>query len=773
MKHLLLSLLLLVGYWPVFAQRPAAPKARKPPGQLQVIYVMASTGLERERLNLENDSLMTEFVEEVQRGLNYKLTIRRLSKKDFTTKALRDMVAALRTNPEDVIILYYAGPGLRPDGTAVSFANWQLDDVAKTGLPVSTVETWLKLQKAHLGLIIADYSTKVIRNNGVSAMTILTVDLTKSIIHQLFMRQCGIVKLGSSGPSAPAYINPDYDAGSVFTNALHHALSIMLSTTDPTTLPGMSFETLRAATERDMAMSLSGSGFDQTPVLEANPCRNYTALPPRTAARTIPGQTAMQRSPLPSAGTRWQGLRMDEDAYKNLPQKGFTKSATPLPTRIDLSKYAPPVINQGDKGTCVAVSIGYYMLSILDAQKRGLTDKTAILKRSGSPFYLYNAVKEPTDGQCTFGIDAGQTLDYLKHAGLPSFSAFPDPGFCDPQTTGVIWPSSSSRIQDYVKLFRITETKEAKVRAVKQALAEKAPVVVGIQTTNSMGSLSFVNRLVPRLKSAVTTLIFSDGSKAGSGAQWQPSQSNSLAFGHAMCVVGYDDALLGTGAFKLINSWGPSWGDNGYFWMSYADFGRFAKYGYQAYAPTNAPILLDTDLTIWSGAYRKTLAPFTTVPTQTPIKTYALTGPQHTGTSFKFRVAVKKQTYLYLLTANATDSVTLKLLPVPGYKTIIAPGNQVDYPSDNTSLTLTGSTGKEYWLFLLSSTEISDIDERLRAINGQKGPFPERVVAAFGSALMGSGQVDYKPKKMGFFVKNQPGIRGRIVPLLVTLNHVP
>ena len=419
------------------------------------------------------------------------------------------------------------------------------------------------------------------------------------------------------------------------------------------------------------------------------------------------------------------------------------------------------------------MSIGYYMLSILDAQKRGITDKTAIQKRSNSPFYLYNVAKDPTDNQCTFGIDPGHALDYLKQFGLPSYSAFPDPDFCDPQTTGIIWPSSSSRIQDYVKLFRITEAKEAKVRAVKQALAENAPVVVGIQTTNSMGNLSFVNRILPRLKSAVTTLVFSDGSKAGSGAQWQPYQSNSLAFGHAMCVVGYDDTLFGTGAFKLINSWGTSWGNNGYFWMSYADFGRFAKYGYQAYATTNAPFLLDTDLTIWRGAYRKTPAPFTPVPTQMPIKTYVLTGRQHTGTSFKFRVAVKKQTYLYLLTANATDSVTLQLLPAPGYKTIIAPGNRVDYPSDNTSLTLTGSTDREYWLFLLSSTEISDIDERVRAINGQKGPFPERVVAAFGPSLMGSGQVNYKPKKMGFFVQNQPGFRERIVPLLVTLNHVP
>ena len=252
---------------------------------------MASNGLERQRLNMENDSLMTDFVETIQRGLNYTLTIKKLLKNGFTTKGLRDAVAALPTNPEDVIILYYAGSGLQPDNPAVQFANWQLDDVNKTGLPVSTVETWLKAQKAHLGLIIADYSTKEIRANRAAPMTTLTVDLTKPIIHQLFMRQCGIVKLAGSAPSAPAYINPAYSAGSVFTSALHDALSTMLSTTDPTALPGMTFEKLRVATEGYMSMGFGDSGFRQTPVLEVNPCRNYTALPPRTAARPIPGQT--------------------------------------------------------------------------------------------------------------------------------------------------------------------------------------------------------------------------------------------------------------------------------------------------------------------------------------------------------------------------------------------------------------------------------------------------------------------------------------------------
>ena len=38
-----------------------------------------------------------------------------------------------------------------------------------------------------------------------------------------------------------------------------------------------------------------------------------------------------------------------------------------------------------------------------------------------------------------------------------------------------------------------------------------------------------------------------------------------------MTIVGYDDYKYG-GSFRVVNSWGREWGDNGYFWMKYSDF---------------------------------------------------------------------------------------------------------------------------------------------------------------------------------------------------------
>lgn len=54
-----------------------------------------------------------------------------------------------------------------------------------------------------------------------------------------------------------------------------------------------------------------------------------------------------------------------------------------------------------------------------------------------------------------------------------------------------------------------------------------------------------------------------------------PRATEGYQGGHAVCLVGYDDNAGPfpdglRGGFLVRNSWGPSWGLSGYFWMSYA-----------------------------------------------------------------------------------------------------------------------------------------------------------------------------------------------------------
>ncbi|CCH02889.1 peptidase C1A papain [Fibrella aestuarina BUZ 2] len=457
-----------------------------------------------------------------------------------------------------------------------------------------------------------------------------------------------------------------------------------------------------------------------------------------------------------------QGLTNDDARYTSLPQKRLGQAV--LPSRVDLSAYVPDVIDQGKFNTCVGVSVGYYLRTILEAKRRGITNKAAINGLRFSPAYLYNQIKDANDADCVLGAEISRALDYLKKNGLPTLTQQPYPA-C--QTTTL--PSRpDSRLLDYVRLFALADVPDDKVAATRKALAEQSPVVIGVQTTPSIRDLAFRNSLFSRIKTGL-----GQSASQADFSRWQPSKSTSLGFGHAMCVVGYDDAMFEEGAFKVVNSWGSSWGDKGYFWISYADFGQYAKYGFQAYVPpvTNpGSIVLSADLTISLGTFvTGTAVDVDRSRIGTKLMAYTVRQPQRTGTPFSFSADVSKQTYLYLITVNAADSVAVKLFPESGFSPLIGPNTHMDLPNDRL-LRLDRYTGLEYWLFLFSERAI-DVDSYVRRINAQKGPFPDRVLAAFGPALVPYQQVNYKDKKMGFFLKSQH--RGQIVPLLVSMKHIP
>lgn len=68
--------------------------------------------------------------------------------------------------------------------------------------------------------------------------------------------------------------------------------------------------------------------------------------------------------------------------------------------------------------------------------------------------------------------------------------------------------------------------------------------------------------------------VYSDFSYYGSGVY--KYSSGYLRGYHAVLLVGFDDAKQ---AFKVKNSWGTGWGENGYFWIGYDQMNNCVKFG--------------------------------------------------------------------------------------------------------------------------------------------------------------------------------------------------
>ncbi|UKJ07863.1 C1 family peptidase [Solitalea lacus] len=233
----------------------------------------------------------------------------------------------------------------------------------------------------------------------------------------------------------------------------------------------------------------------------------------------------------------------------------YDKDKNPLPERVTLQDFCPDRLNQGEQGSCVAWSSAYGARTILESKRTGGNPNEIAF----SPAFLYNQIK--MDGcQGSYIIKA---MKSLKETGALPFNQFP---YTDKDCSKMPNSSQLNAAEQYSMLGynRLTlggDDYTIDLNAIRQNLAQGAPVVIGMMVGGS-----FMQDMM--------------GQKV-----WHPTNADysMRGFGgHAMCIVGYDDYLEG-GAFQIMNSWGPEWGENGFGWVRYNDFVRFAKEAYGVY----------------------------------------------------------------------------------------------------------------------------------------------------------------------------------------------
>lgn len=219
--------------------------------------------------------------------------------------------------------------------------------------------------------------------------------------------------------------------------------------------------------------------------------------------------------------------RLDPEDLKYRLLRGAASG--PLPKRVDFRSKLPPAYDQGDLGSCTA---------------NALVTAVQFLQPTlpGSRLFLYY-----NERLMDFDVteDAGSTLS----TGVACLAKY---GLCQeadwPYVTQhfAMKPSAYAYLAGRKHVFPHHVHVVPTLTEMMACLAAGHPFVVGIQVYSS----------------------FENDAVARTGKVPMPNENaEELLGGHAVLCVGYDSTQK---VFIMRNSWGPSWGDHGHFYLPFA-----------------------------------------------------------------------------------------------------------------------------------------------------------------------------------------------------------
>lgn len=253
----------------------------------------------------------------------------------------------------------------------------------------------------------------------------------------------------------------------------------------------------------------------------------------------------------------------------NLPSSGEKSGMGKL--RIDLSVHSPLVLNQGNNWSCVPYAMVYGAFGTEIGIIKDERNKQIITSNALSPMYVFKKLKA---NSCDVGLDIEETADYIENRGLLKFTDLPTNNCFVKITDRMEALAQNNKPIKVVQPlnFKSGDPFEKKYQEVLKILEkENKPVIAGLYLVNSK-----------LFKSLNSNNFVYDPTVANNNLY---DLKNNYVNQHAVTVVGFDkskkfEGREVQGAFKILNSYGEEWGDNGYCWIPFEEFGRSIRVAY-------------------------------------------------------------------------------------------------------------------------------------------------------------------------------------------------
>ncbi len=242
----------------------------------------------------------------------------------------------------------------------------------------------------------------------------------------------------------------------------------------------------------------------------------------------------------------------EEENLDEIPQDlDINDNPGTLPSSVDLSNKFPPIGDQGEYGTCVVWAVGYNLKTALNGiDNQWTATQLAQTSNQTSPKDVFWAIPSAEKGSDCNGTQFESAMDMMITRGSASLATAPytNLGDCS-QSPPSEWTqeAANNKLVNYRKIADQSNSSSMTVANFKAYLAENRPIAIGAKLGDRF-------------------MRWNSDAVIDYDTYQNPGMQHAY---HALVLAGYDDSK---NAFKLVNTWGNTWGKSGIIWIDYDFF---------------------------------------------------------------------------------------------------------------------------------------------------------------------------------------------------------